>query len=530
MKRRWLIATLAALTACDTPRTVVDGPAPTPTVAPAPAAIAAPSPVPTAPTRPPAPSRPVAVGPQRLALQDALLTALERNSDLRVQRYEPLIRAEDLARKAAEFDPEATASIQRRRDDDRFGAETGAEVRTRRDVTSLEAGLRQGLWTGTSWEALATSTTTRQDGEQSTAHRLGLTVSQALLRGAGSAVGLADVRQARLDLAISRYGLRGYVAAVASTVEKAYWSHALARERLVLVEESMRLTERQLSEAREIVAAGRMAGVELSASEAEVALRAQVVLDAREEVATSRLLLQSLLGASGADYQRPLDLLDRPFVPERGVDPLDAHLAVAQRLRPDLNQARLEIQRGDLELVKTRNGLLPRLDLFVTLGGTGYARGFGDAIQRDDGRGRDLTIGLTASIPLGNRAANADHRRAGHERDQVAAALTNLERLAELDVLIAHLAALSARERVAAAAATVQLQERKLEAQTEKFRIGTASTLAVAQAQRDLLDSRLSAITAVVDHLIALDELYWLDGSLLARRGIAAPGDVSPGR
>jgi outer membrane protein TolC len=46
----------------------------------------------------------------------------------------------------------------------------------------------------------------------------------------------------------------------------------------------------------------------------------------------------------------------------------------------------------------------------------------------------------------------------------------------------------------------------------------------VAQAQRDLLQSQIDEVAAVVNHLKALVELYRQDGSLLERRGIAAPG------
>ena len=38
------------------------------------------------------------------------------------------------------------------------------------------------------------------------------------------------------------------------------------------------------------------------------------------------------------------------------------------RMRPLLNEARLNLMQNDLEVVKTKNGLLPLLDLFVSLG------------------------------------------------------------------------------------------------------------------------------------------------------------------
>ncbi len=81
-----------------------------------------------------------------------------------------------------------------------------------------------------------------------------------------------------------------------------------------------------------------------------------------------------------------------------------------------------------------------------------------------------------------------------------------------------------AKEQVTATAATRKLQEESLRAETEKFRVGKSTTLLVAQAQRDLVTSQIAEIEVIMTYLQALTELYRLEGSLLERRGIAAPG------
>jgi len=81
-----------------------------------------------------------------------------------------------------------------------------------------------------------------------------------------------------------------------------------------------------------------------------------------------------------------------------------------------------------------------------------------------------------------------------------------------------------AREQVAATAATRKLQQETLRAETEKFSVGKSTTFLVAQAQRDLVVSQIAEIEAVVNLLKGLVELYRLEGSLLERRGVDAPG------
>ena len=59
---------------------------------------------------------------------------------------------------------------------------------------------------------------------------------------------------------------------------------------------------------------------------------------------------------------------------------------------------------------------------------------------------------------------------------------------------------------------------------TEKLRVGKSTSFLVAQAQRDLLVSRIAEVRALASYLQALTGLYRQDGSLLERRRIQAPG------
>ena len=79
-----------------------------------------------------------------------------------------------------------------------------------------------------------------------------------------------------------------------------------------------------------------------------------------------------LINPAGPEvWQREIVLLSPPTVPGVKLDGVESHVGVAMRMRADLNQARLSVQRGELEVVRTRNGLLPRLDRSSRLGRQG---------------------------------------------------------------------------------------------------------------------------------------------------------------
>lgn len=472
---------------------------------------------PSSPTLPPTDAP--AAGPVRVTASEAALLCLQNNRAFAVERFRPSLAQtlEDSQRTA--FDPVLSAAATRawQRVPSAGGATSGSTA------TTVSVGADQALPTGTSVNLALDGQVAHSSAQESA--RLALTVTQALLRGFGTDANLATLRQARLDTLASEYELRGFAQGLVAQAEQAYWDYALAKRRIEIVAQSLALAQDQLSETRERIRVGQLAESEQAAAEAEVARRKEAEIDARSRLATTRLSLLRLLNPPGGKlWDREVDALETPAVPTGGPDDVEDHVRLALERRPELNQARLGVQRGELEVVKTRNGLLPKLDAFVTLGKSGYADSFGGALRDLDGKGYDAQVGLRGEFPWENRAPRAADRRAVLGRAQALESVENLVQLAQVDVRAAHIEVGRLKEQVAATAATRRLQEETLRAETEKFRVGKSTNLLVAQAQRDLLQSRLGEVEAIVNTLKAVVELYRQDGSLLERLGVAAPG------
>ena len=494
-----------------------------PTGVPLPGTKAAP---PVKPGEPPVPA-PLApekkLEPVKVTVRDAIVTALANNQALVVQKLNPSITHTFEVQQAAVFDPALTADLSRQRN---ITQSRGGNASTAQSATGV-AGVRQLLPTGT--QIGATAETHVSHGSFSGADffttRVGMTVTQSILRGYGLDVNLASLRQARIDTLSTEYQLRGFAEALIAQVEETYWDYTLAQRQIEIFQQSLDLAQRQLDETNERIRIGKLAEIERAASEAEVALRREALINAHAALTTTRLQLLRLLSPAVPSYwSREIVIETPPTVPDFSPEEVEAHVQVAERLRPDLNQARLQVSRGDLQIVKTKNGLLPKLDLFMTLGKTGYAGTFGRSVEHMDDRGYDLLVGASFEYPPLNRDAKAQDTRAVLSRRQSVDAVNNLAQLVELDVRLAYVEVNRAREQVAATAVTRRLQEEKVRAEMEKFRVGKSTTLLVAQAQRDLLQSQIGEVSAVVANLKAIVELFRLEGSLLLRRGIEAPG------
>jgi len=467
-------------------------------------------------------------GPLKITIKDAILIALENNRSLLVERINPSIRKTFEDPELAVFDPTVAAEISAQQNDSKRLNQSGSYADSSvNDVYQGSISLKEFFPTGTfvEVEAITESTDSDQYNKKFSSTRLGLSVTQSLLRGYGMDVNLALLRQSQIETNVTQYELRGFSEYLLAQVETTYWDYALSLRQIEIVEESLKIAKQQIADTEEMILVGTMAEAELAAVQAEVAAQQQGLINAKSNLASNRLKLLRLLNPPGQTlWDRDINMVHPPALPEIKLDKVETHVALALRMRPEMNQAKLDIQKEILEIVRTKNGLLPRMDLFITLGKTGYADSFSGSVNDIDRDSYDMMAGLNFEYPIFNRDARAQHRRAILRRDQAKMVLDNLKQMVELDVRNAYIEVNRTKEQISASTETRKFQEEKLRIETEKFRVGLSTNLFVTQAQRDLLASRINEVQTVVNYLKALVSFYRLEGSLLERRGIAAPG------
>ncbi len=486
----------------------------------------------------------------QLSREMAVMEALRNNSSLKAQNLTPqrMVQFEQIEQ--AVFDPNLILEAQRSQQKTMFFFPgIGNLGETEIDQQKVGLNLNKRFSSGTQIEVSVSDQLIENSRDQSWfdalpndlmpieftedsinkqhQFRTGITVSQALLRGAKPAANLARVRQAHLDQLASDYELKGYTADMIARVETLYWEYVLATEQLEIVKESLNLAQQQADEIRKRVLVGQLAEVELPAASAEVALRRQALINVQNTRKRLRLQLwQQIYGTVAPGWDTEIEPTEKPDIPQslpikEGVE---MHVALSKKLRPDLNQARLQLQRGKLDVELTRNGLLPRLDLFINLGKSGFAASFSDASSDWDDDQYDASVGVRLEHAMGRRKEKGMFNIAQTSLEQLQFSLENLEELSELDVRQAYLEVQRANEQIDATKATRALQEVAYRAELQKFRVGRSTTLLVNRAQRDLMSSKIDEVQAIIDLRKAVLELYRREGSLLERRGIEIDG------
>ena len=457
-----------------------------------------------------------------LSLEDATLLALRYNRDLAVQQLNPVIAGTFETIERGVFDPEAFLGFQYAEE---TASETDRGTGAQFDVESrdieAEAGVRQSLPSGTDIEMSVTQgrDASNRAPEQQTA-RLGLTVTQQLLEDAGPAVNLVSIRQAQLETRASLYELEAFAETLLADVETAYWAVVLSTEEVRIVEESLAFSRQQLDDVEQRIELGALASADAAVARTEVALREQALIDAKSELQRQKLRLLFLVNPGGdVRLDRPLRLVSPADFELRPLDDLAARVTLAEQSRPDLSEARLRLEQDRLETIATRNGVLPRLEVFIALGRSGFGDRFDESFDDLNGESYDFTAGVAFSKFLGDDADRGANQRAYVSRQQSAAAVENLRQLVALDVRLAATEIERSRQQVAASALTLEYQQDTVQAERDRYEAGASTALLVAQAQRDLLEAQIGEVEAVVAYRLAWVDLYLAEGTLLERRG-----------
>jgi outer membrane protein TolC len=287
---------------------------------------------------------------------------------------------------------------------------------------------------------------------------------------------------------------------------------------------ALQLARQLLADNRKRVEVGALAPLDEKQAEAEVAGREADLLSAQRTAALRENTLKSLLTDAYGDWQQSII---EPTEPLSGDPvPLDLQDSWGRGLtqRPDLVQARLNVERQGIELKYYKNQMFPQLDAFGSYGHFGSDQGtagYGETFnQVGEGSQPFWSAGMQLTIPLMNSGARARYRSARAQSEQVVLSLKLLEQNIMVEIDDAVKFARSSHQRVNATRAARGYAEAALDAEQQKLENGKSTSFVVLQLQRDLTSARSAEISALIEYNRALSALARSEGSTLQRRGI----------
>ncbi|MCK4376349.1 MAG: TolC family protein, partial [Candidatus Brocadiae bacterium] len=276
--------------------------------------------------------------PERLRLKDAFLLALQANKDILVASLAADADQQRIGAAKGEFDPTVFVEFSRGR--------TSAPVlgppleRSQEAEGAFSAGVRQRVWTGTTWELGFVSDYVRDLNatgalNPSYGSEVRLSVEQDLLKDAGTDINRTGILVARNNWEISREQFRGEIIETLFQVEAAYWDLYFALADLEVRQKQLERARKLVARAEAQVNVGLSPRLDIVRAKSGAAAQEVRISRARNEIKRLRHRLLRLLGiidVSAADAE--FALADGPPSELFQTD-LSEAVKVAQTARPD---------------------------------------------------------------------------------------------------------------------------------------------------------------------------------------------------
>lgn len=486
-----------------------------------------------------------------LSLDETIRMALENNLAIIVQRYQPRTTATFVDIEKSAFDPLVTGYVARNSVDGSgttsFTAPPGAP-----DIDSVEsttgddyaAGWYDPLTIGGSYkidvgrsasddssgsfDPTLNSFFTNSANPDSNYWRV--SYSQSLLRGLGRDVNLWPTVVAQKGLGISESVFRQTVIDTVATAERYYWELNFAIMQVRTERFSLKLAQDFLEQNRIKVRVGTLAPIEITQAEAGVADRMETVIIFEAALRAAEDQIRRVIGvrSDSRDWDRPVRPSDTLRLAEVEVDE-DAAMQLALANRPDLEQARLQIEARDTEARARKNLRRWGLDFQGSYGNAdSSSSGTQDSNPpvvpfidySSEGDRTTWEAALTLSVPIHNRLAIANVTRTENELAQAQYQLQLVEQTARVEISSAVRAVRTTLARVQAGQVNVRLQREKLAAEQKKFENGMSTSFQVLRFQDDLASAETRENLAKADYNKAQVELSRVKGTILAELGI----------
>jgi outer membrane protein len=385
-------------------------------------------------------------------------------------------------------------------------------------------------------------------------------LTQNLLQGFGALPNLRFIRIAKNNREITDVAFRLQTITTVDQIENMYWDLVYAYENVRVQQEALTYAQKALDDSKQQAKVGTAPPIQVVSAQSTVASDQQNLILAQNNLQLQELLMKNAVSRNIDDPT----FAEADVIPTSGMQvrqeepviPTQDLINEALAHRAELVESRIDLNSRDLNARAVRNALLPALDAFAYYGGSGVGGNVNPALpncaveptatycittatlpppfqttnsvsygralsQLFNSTAPDKGIGLSLSIPLRNREAQANQVRAVLEYRQAQVRLHQLENQVRIEVRNAQFDVKQNRVAVEAAQSAVDLARQTLDADQQKLKVGLTTTTAILQDASVLTTSESNLVSAKAAYEKSLIELDRATGLLLDHSGIS---------
>jgi outer membrane protein len=469
---------------------------------------------------------------REMSLADCIQQALAHNLDLQIERYNPQASLYNLRAAYSGYDP--TLSLQGQH----LYNDSGAEFQNGQHVAgsdynqdTFSAGLNGGTPWGMTYDLIGNVSAT--DGRntttatnlflpfQNSGGQIGISGTQPLLRNFWIDGTRLNIRIGKNRLQYSVQGVRAQIITSITAVEDAYYELIYAQENVQVQQEALALAQTQLDQDQQRVQIGTLAQLDVQQDEAQAATSKANLIAAQNTLSIDENALKKLLTD---DYVRWHDTDIQPTATLAApVQLFDLQDSWNQGMseRPDLLQARLNVEQQGIQLKFYNNQLYPELDLIGSYGFNGSGQQYNNTFDQFNAADRPFySYGAQLSVPLSNVGPRNQYKSGKVTQQQLLLQLKQLEQNVMVEIDNAVKQAQSSYQSVQATQQARIYAAAALDAEQKKYAVGKSTTFTVLQLQNNLTAARSQEIRSLADYNESLANLASAEGSTLERNQI----------
>jgi outer membrane protein len=375
---------------------------------------------------------------------------------------------------------------------------------------------------------------------------LTVSLSQPLLAGAGRFVNRRNILIAENNRKIADLAFAQQAITTTTNTITAYWELAYARENVQVQQQAVTVAEKLYNDNRKQLEIGTMAPLDVTRAESELASDRTQLIVAQTTQLQDELVLKNYISKD----PNASNLLNVEVIPTDKPEPpslieaasFEDAVKEAFQKRPDILEQDYNLKSAQVDVRATRNALLPNATLGLQYSSTGLGgnsvingtpvtvagepivdangvpvaglfipnstssvtginkTGFTTAESQIFHNAFPLYAGqLTFSLPLRNRANQADNIHAQLVERQFEAQVQQIKNNAVLDVRNTTIALQQGRAQVDSARKARELQQQTFDAEEKKYKLGASTVYNVILTQRDLITAQGTELRALAN-------------------------------
>jgi outer membrane protein len=459
-----------------------------------------------------------------ITLDEAVQMALKDNYDIQIIRYNVDIAEFDLRGSYGAYEPalNASANYSYDRSPGRRQNNNGVISFAPPQVTesdSYTAGIGGLAPSGLQYDLDGRLGHSQVTGPLDVNANWALTLRQPILRNFWIDSARRDILLNKNRLKLSEWQLREQLINTIAQVENAYYDLIRARENIKVQRAALDSNNQLLRENKKRVEVGALAPLDEKQSEAEVAHAIATLLQTEQVYAVALNTLKNLITQ---DYSNWIPIVLDPvetLVAVPASPELPESWKLGLTLRPELQEAKLNIEGQNISIKYLKNQIWPQIDLTGSYGQLGVSERFrGGADQALDDRNPRYSVGAVLSIPLGGSwSARNALKAARKSSEQLLMEYKRLEQVIMVAIDNAIKLLRSQFQQVEAARQARLFAQDALSAEQKKYENGKSTSYEVLLKQRDLTSRRFEELAALADYNKALVGLAQSEGATLQR-------------